>query len=128
MPRKETKTSEEIRADARQRKRNQRARDSALEDQLRLSKLDPAEAQVQEIMAAIAAEDKSTYGPGTPFPDDDPEAINARSEKFDTEKAEGQRKSLETSRFLLFLCVQGIPFSYGPAYFPDGLPLDKKGT
>ena len=50
------KTPEEIRADARQRKRNQRVRDYAARDELRLANMDPVETTVRKIMAQIALE------------------------------------------------------------------------
>jgi len=50
------KTPEEIRADARQRKRNQRVRDYAARDELRLANMDPVETRVRKIVAQIALE------------------------------------------------------------------------
>lgn len=50
------KTKEQVRADARQRKRNQRERDYAARDAGCLESMDPAERRVQEIFEKIAEE------------------------------------------------------------------------
>ena len=117
------------RANDRERKRRSRENIAAKEHDQELEELrlrDPEGAHIRELWTEVMA--KPITRPGVPIPDTDPEVVRVRNEKFEREKAEGERKSLATSRFLLFLCAQGIPFSLGLAYFPDGLPLDKKGT
>jgi len=63
---KKQKTVEDVRADARQRKRDQRDRDYAARDQARLSTMDPAEANVERIMAQIALEPRQPRPPRVP--------------------------------------------------------------
>jgi hypothetical protein len=60
--------------------------------------------------------------PGVPIQDEDPEKVKARSEQFDRMKAECERKSSEETKRVLWILSQGIPMSYGPAYFPNGIP------
>src|SRR5215467_8219549 len=72
------KTPDEIRADARQRKRNQRARDYAARDELRIANMDPVEARVRKIMAQIAQQPHTT--PGAPLPNPGPAWLPSLSE------------------------------------------------
>ena len=72
------KTPDEIRADARQRKRNQRARDYAARDELRIANMDPVEARVRKIMAQIAQQPHTK--PGAPLPNPGPARLPSLSE------------------------------------------------
>jgi hypothetical protein len=117
------KTPEEVRIAARDRKRAQRERDALREEESRFSTLDPAERRVQEIMAGIAAEDKTQYKPGIPHPKEDPEAINTRSDKFDGEKAECERKAMEESKRTIFALTHGLPVGWATLY-PEQFPKE----
>jgi len=128
--------TDEQRADDRERKRRSRANIAANEEEQQLAELrqrDPVAAHVQELFQEVFGNYELPKSPVTVSKEElerwkqEQEIIwKLRSEKFDREKAEGDRKSLEYSKFCMFLYAHGIPFSYGPALFPDGIPLDKK--
>src|SRR5262245_6739055 len=60
------KTPEEIRANARDRKRRQRERDNAARDELQFQTLDPVDANVERIMAQVAQEPRKPKPPRVP--------------------------------------------------------------
>ena len=75
-----------------------------------------------EAMNFLGINPVAETSPGVPVPLDDPEKIKARSDKFDKEKAECERKSSEDTRRVLWILSHGIPMSYGPAFYPNGIP------
>jgi len=117
---------EEQRQAWRDRQRRSRENRAAKEQEQELRDLrrrDPIGARVQEIMAAIAAEDKSKYRPGTPLPDPDPEFIRMRGEKFDAMKAECERKTIEGTKRTLWALSHGLPVGWA-SLFPHEFPQE----
>jgi len=122
------------RADDRERKRRSRANIAAKEEEQELVELrqrDPETARIQELFQEVFGNYEPQFHTASKeeierYKQEQAAISKLRNDKFDREKAEGDRKSLEYSKFCMFLYAHGIPFSYGPALFPDGIPADKK--
>jgi len=123
----QNKPVEEQRREWRDRKRRSRKNKSIEEDEQALAELrrtDPVAARVRELWAEVLS--KPITKPGIRYPSEDPEAVKARSEKFDRTKQECERKSAEETKRILWILGHGIPISYGLACFPNGIPANSK--